>query len=118
MRICGKHWAALREAIAQRGISQLVAKSGEAAFESLKADLEGRSQLNDYDPLMDCNWMISNRALSIFGLSIMSQREDGSEHCPVCEAETAGAEPGSWIEGPADAALLTCREKGLAPAVS
>jgi hypothetical protein len=122
MRICKEHWAKIRAAIKERDIAHLGAKSGEEAMEDVKADLDGRER--DYDPLMDCNWMINGRALTEGGLYLMTAKEDGSHFCPICEAiahKPADAEvqwvEDYWIQGPADAALKECQDKGLVPKV-
>lgn len=123
MQFCQKHWDMLRAAINDRGLSHLVAKSSEEAMESIVAQLQGGE--GDYDPLMDCYWMITNRALEVGGLYLLS-----GDLCPVCEAmkhtahipalgsttnEPAGAEwvEKHWIDGPADAVLKHCQQQGL-----
>lgn len=111
MRICQTHWDKLRAAIDARGISHLGAKTGEEAMEDMKAAMEGRE--HDYDPLMDCNWMITTKALELGGLWLMGMDEHGEEFCPICEAVRAGAPEDHWIDGPADEALAECRRRGL-----
>jgi hypothetical protein len=120
MKICQDHWGKLRAAIKERGIDHLVARTGKEAAENMKADLEGRER--DYDPLMDCHWMITSRAVEHGGLYLMAPKEDGTEYCPICEAllhkpDDISVEQAEkyWIDGPADAALGLCREKGLVP---
>lgn len=115
MQFCKEHWAQLRAAIEVRGLSHLIAKSGEQAFANIKAELEGEA--SPYDPLMDCNWMIINRALAYGGLYLMGTKENGEQYCPVCEAVANGAEEKFWIDGPADAVLEHCRGKGLVPRI-
>lgn len=116
MRFCDAHWAKLRAAIKDRGLEHLVAKTAEQVIESMKADLQREER--PYDPLMDCHWMIVNKALQVGGLYLMGKKEDGSDYCPVCEgiSHEAGDEA-FWIIGPADAVLEHCREKGLVPGV-
>lgn len=116
MKFCQSHWSKLRAAMVDRGIGHLGAQSGEQAIENMTTELAGGKP--DYDPLMDAHWMITNRALEIGGLNLMTSKEDGSDHCPVCEALSHGASAENWIDGPADAVLEACRDKGLAPAVS
>jgi hypothetical protein len=115
MKICETHWAKLRQAIRDRGLYHLVAKSGEAAADNIKAEAQGLP--HDYDPLMDCNMMIMSAGLKDGGLRLLTPKEDGSHYCPVCEAEAHGVPVGDWINGPADCALQLAREKGLVPAV-
>lgn len=112
MQFCTDHWNKLRLAIANRGIDHLVAKDGEAAITNEIAKLSGET--GSYDPLMACHWMITNRALEFGGLYLMFPKEDGSQHCPVCEALLhSDGDEGYWIDGPADVALRECKERGL-----
>jgi hypothetical protein len=113
MKMCQPHWDKLRQAIKDRGIYFLVAGSSEQAISNIVADLKGEP--SDYDPLMDCHWMITKRALELWGLQLMWTKEDGTDYCPVCEAERHGATESIWIDGPADSALKFCRQKGLVP---
>lgn len=124
MKFCQKHWDMLRAAIETRGLMHLVAKGGEAAMERAVDEINGVATDATYDPLMAAHWMISGRAIEIGGLYLMT-----GDHCPVCEAmahtshwpragETeplgeAGVEK-HWIDGPADAVLVYCQERGLA----
>lgn len=116
MRICQPHWDRLRQALANRGLDHLGAKTSEQAFENMAADVRG--EVHPYDPLMDCHWMIVSRALDIGGLYLLGLREDGGQHCPICEAVKFGQSEDDWIDGPADTALRYCREASLIPAVS
>jgi len=112
----------LRKAIEDRGLSHLVAKSGEEAFENMKAELQGESS-GSYDLLMNCNWMICTAALKEGGLYLLSGKEDGTPYCPICE-DVAHNPPEEkeevetwWIDGPADSVLEYCRDEGLVPGV-
>lgn len=117
MKICQRHWDMLRAAIDARGLSHLVARSGEEAIQRL-ARADGTSDILDYDPLMVCNWMIMNQGLHSGGPYLLT-----ADLCPICEsfkvwvdAENTEADIERWwIEGPADAALLHCQLNGLAP---
>jgi hypothetical protein len=123
MQFCQKHWDMLRTAIEARGLTHLIAKSGEAAMERAVDELQGRADDSSYDPLMAAHWMIANRAVEMGGLYFLS-----GGHCPVCEAikhtahwpregenEPAGEAwvESHWIDGPADAVLTHCQERGL-----
>ena len=122
MKFCQKHWDMLRKAIEDRGLTHLIAKSGEQAAENMVSELRGEE--HPYDPLMAAHWMISSAALDQGGLYMMT-----GDHCPVCEAIKHTAEhpladgnPAGeewvekfWIDGPANAVLAECREKGLVP---
>jgi hypothetical protein len=124
--MCATHWAALRKAIADRGLDHLVAKSGEKAAERIKAELEGTATDTSYDPLMGAHNMIVSRSLQVGGLYMMALDESGNHRCPICEAmkhSRIGPNEGDfrdaahveshWIDGPADAALAYCREQKL-----
>ncbi len=112
MSICKPHWDKLRVAIEHRGMSHLVAKSGQEAMNNIKAELDGTKKKGDYDPLMDCNNMIWSRGLECGGLRMLS-----GDICPICEATKHDEKETVWIDGPADAALAHCRELGLMPKV-
>lgn len=122
MRICQDHWNKIRAAIKERGIDHLGAKTGEKAVEDIKTQIEGRP--TDYDPLMSCNWMIHSKALEMGGLYLMTAKEDGTPHCPICEAIAHKPDDAEvqwvedyWIKGPVDAALKECQDRGLVPKV-
>lgn len=118
MKICPEHWAKVRAAVESRGMGHLGAKTGEQAAKDAESQLRGEE--TSYDPLMACNWMITSRALESGGLYLMTPKPDGSDHCPLCEAiehrpegKTIEESERYWIDGPADAALAHCRERGL-----
>jgi hypothetical protein len=133
MKCCDKHWAAFRAGIEARGLTHLVAKSGEEALSNVMLDLLDDEEA-PYDPLMQCNWMVMGQALKGGGLYLMGQRADGSDYCPVCEAMNNlsgvppnGSPPGTpgvgaewvenhWTNGVMDAVLAECRKRGLVPA--
>ena len=118
MKFCDKHWSALRAAIDARGLSHLVARSGDEAAEAIAAELRGEER-QFVDPLMSAHNMIMCRAIEEAGLAILA-----GDLCPVCEAMKGYARAQghpeadtelAWIEGPADAALKQSRELGLIP---
>lgn len=123
MKICQPHWDRLRAAIDARGLSHLVAKSGEECVGRVARELkQGQPIADEYDPLMSCNWMIFEQALRCGGIRLMGTPPEGGEYCPICEAVKAlAAQDGTteeealkeWIDGPADGALAYAREKGL-----
>ncbi len=100
LRICQKHWDALKAAIKKRGLDHTIAQSGEAAVARLKEEAEGKRDPQTFDALMACNNMIFAEALKRAGMSVFAGEEP---KCPICEA-LQQAEL-FWIEGPADAAL-------------
>lgn len=141
MQICSKHWKMLRDGITQRGLAHLVSKDAETAVSQMQDELTGVSK--DVDPLLTCHNMIFERGIELFGLSLMfeyprgetgwGEERNGVRHyCPVCVAvrtiETDSKSPTwnpedkivtpqeeekYWIDGPLDAVLSMCREKGL-----
>lgn len=113
MKFCTNHWEALRKAIEDRGLSHLVAKDGETAASNMKAELEGQKSPQNYDPLMDAHWMITNRALKMGGLYLMTVDADGNHYCPLCEVGKHGGNPQEWIDGCTDSILAHCQTNGL-----
>jgi hypothetical protein len=112
MKYCDKHWAALRAAIDERGLSHLVAADAKEVMGMMVAELEGKPS-EFVDPLMSASNMVMCRALEQGGLGAMALGEDGEERCPVCDAMTRTEI--AWTLGPADGALQACRDAGLIP---
>lgn len=123
MKFCQPHWNALRDAIERRGLSHLIAKSGEDAAKRAVAELKGTATDHTLDPLMAAHWMIVGKVTERVGLALY-----GGDFCPVCEGiktnegvvdpkldrvYTPEEEESYWIDGPADAVLQECRDKGL-----
>lgn len=118
MRICERHWAALREEVRKRGMAPLVTRNGREALEHAVKDMLGLASESEYDPLMDCCFMITSRAISLLGLSVFNV----GNACPLCEVLNAhDAQPCEhgctreqveqrWLDGPANAALQYCQE--------
>jgi|GEM_PF-1823261 len=99
MQFCSRHWDALRDAIRQRGLFDLVSKSGEEItgkqFEELQS---GQVTRTTFDPLMVAHNAIVSRALDIAGLSLLVTNEDGTDRCPLCWLKT-GHDEQCKIEG-------------------
>lgn len=103
MKICPKHWEQLKHAIKVRGLFDFVSASGSEMFERVLGDLQGeQTTRRNFDPLMACNNSLFANALQYGGLYLMMQQEDGTEYCPVCEANKHGQE--GWIDLAADSA--------------
>ena len=102
MKICGEHWKMMREAIAERGLDALVLKSAEAAMENEVTSLQGAKQ--NFDPLMSMHWHYSSNALQMGGLYLMAEKEDGTDHCPLCEmaSHVEAFDPQASINNTAD----------------
>lgn len=84
MKFCADHWSRLRKAIDDRGLSALVAETGEQAVKNLASELEGGAGVDNFDPLMGAHNAIMGNALSVAGLAIFATKDDGSEWCPLC----------------------------------
>lgn len=119
MKFCADHWARLRAAIDDRGLSDLVASDGKRAAANLASDLQKGAALQTFDPLMSAHNDIWAHAMQQpSGMSVMYANEDGSERCPICWTRDKHAEscPGlpecaltsagfeAWIEIAADRA--------------
>lgn len=127
MKICAEHWKMMREEIEQRGLTGLVAKSGEAALAAEVRQLEEakatgtiseRTTKETFDPLMSMHWHFTNNALECGGLYLMGSREDGKndgEYCPVCEFEAhqEGFVAKDAVGAVADQMRVYCIEQGL-----
>lgn len=99
MKFCNEHWQMARDAVEDKGLTGLVAKSGEAAMEAQARELDEFRQKGEispqtfketFDPLMSINWHFSGEALRCGGLYLMAQREDlenDGHYCPICEFE-------------------------------
>lgn len=112
MKYCDKHWAALRAAIDERGLSHLVSRDGKEAMEQMVAELKGKGS-EFIDPLMGAHNLVMIRSLEQGGLEAMAVDQEGNERCPVCDAMTRTEF--AWTHGPADTMLEQCREAGLIP---
>ncbi|HXN30594.1 MAG TPA: hypothetical protein VN894_01985 [Polyangiaceae bacterium] len=84
MKFCVPHWEKLRANIKERGLFDLVAKSGEEIHGRMVAELESGPTKTTFDPLMGAHNMIVRRVLDTVGLDLMLSNEDGSEKCPIC----------------------------------
>jgi hypothetical protein len=122
MKFCQPHWDRLKTAIESRGLGHLIAANGRDAIARMVADLEQRSELSDYDPLMSAHWKIVSVAEQYLGLSLYF----GEAICPLCEVlkvyppipngHRYASNESYFIDGPADAELDFAKENGLWPA--
>lgn len=122
MKFCQPHWDALRAAVESRGLGHLIAANGRDALARTVAELEGRDEPDDFDPLMSAHWMIAGRATDVLGLAIFT-----GDYCPVCELLKVTPPPPEghryatneayFIDGPADAVLAEAQARGLAHVV-
>ncbi len=119
MKMCPTHWAALRKAIDERGLSGLVAGDGKKAHAAMVRELDGVPEPGDWDPLMSANWAIFSEALKCGGLAMMGVDEARKLRCPLCMADLGGG-PGTaeeWISGCCDAQLAHARDLKLVPGI-
>lgn len=123
MKFCQPHWELARKIIDDRGMTPLIAKSGEAAMESLVADLQKQASNKDFDPLMSMHWHWTNSALRAGGLWTLEQDPSGKNdghYCPIClfcdkEGKFVAEEA---IGDVADQMRTWCVEQGLIPKAS
>lgn len=111
MQVCQHHWDMLREAIAERGMADLVASSGQEVALRMASD--------GFDPLVVSHNLILKNLADRAGAGILMI--DG---CPLCEANEAHAEGcqdpdcrpnwyDAWIDNAADDALTEAKRRGL-----
>lgn len=111
-----------REAVDSRGMSSLVAKSGEEACAQMVAELEGEKDPKQFDPLISLNWHFSGEAIRCGGLYLMSPDPSGANDghwCPICEfvKNAKGFDAKAQIGRVADQMAEHAREQGLIPKV-
>jgi hypothetical protein len=82
--MCQPHWDRLRAAIGERGLSALVADSGEQAVSNFRSQLDHGQTIDNYDPLMAAQNAIVGNGLQLAGLELFADEDDGSERCPIC----------------------------------
>ena len=100
MKFCQPHWDALRAAIEARGLSALVAESGEKAASNLVSELTGGPSIDNFDPLMGAHNAILSRAMDEIRdrytqnpLMVMAPEEKHPEWaCPICALNWCHAE--------------------------
>lgn len=91
MRFCTCHWNSLRKAVDDRGMTHLVARSGEDAVENQVAELEGRATPANWDPLMAAHWAIAGKVMDAIGHSQGPEAAlaffGSADGCPLCEVQ-------------------------------
>lgn len=63
MKFCDAHWSSLREAIETRGLTALIAESGEEAATKTMRQLEGEDSIDSYEPLLAACAAISGNTM-------------------------------------------------------
>jgi hypothetical protein len=89
MKFCMDHWNALRAAIDERGLTDLVAPDGQTAVAQLADQVDQGETPANYDPLMAAHWAIVNNISGLgrgVALYLLYPNEDGSDRCPLCYA--------------------------------
>lgn len=96
MKMCQKHWDALREAITARGLSALVAEDGHRAATNVVDELKNGRTLDNYDPLMAAHWALVGNCMETLGRTAGPQAvaavmfdHDPSGGCPLCALNDA-----------------------------
>lgn len=101
MRHCPEHWAAMRKAVHDRGMSHLVAGDNKDALARAMREIDAHQAgeqpaASDFDPLMAMNWSFTGKLMERLGMSVMVSRteEDGmpenkdengyNHYCPLC----------------------------------
>jgi hypothetical protein len=84
VKFCQDHWEKLRAAIEKRGLSALVADSGEKAAANMASSLEQGQNIDNFDPLMGAHNAIVSNVMNVVGLAIMQPNPDGTDRCPLC----------------------------------
>jgi hypothetical protein len=80
VKFCQPHWDTLRAAIKDRGLSALIAESGQQAVSNMASELSDGPTIDNFDPLMSAMWaIIGNLSTNNPGVLFM----DG---CPLCYA--------------------------------
>lgn len=117
MQFCMPHWERLKDAVRDRGMYHLVAKSGEEAHEAAVKQVQGDDSSEHWDPLASATWMIYGRFTEEVGLDAMV-----GDKCPLCECREGfkaaqGIENGDqiWIDGCTDSLLQEARDRKLVP---
>jgi hypothetical protein len=97
MNTCQDHWDRLREKIAERGLTRLVAPDGQTAVAQMKDQFrkaqDGQDELTpaNFDPLMSAHWAIASNVMSMLGQSALYLLGTGAEDPIDFEQFTNGA---------------------------
>jgi hypothetical protein len=84
MKFCEAHFAGLRKAIDERGLTQFVAQSGrECAARLVRQGTEGIT-LETFEPLIGVHNQIIAVALDVVGPDVMQLDATGNHRCPLC----------------------------------
>lgn len=92
MKMCKDHWARIKQAIDDRGLTHLVAKSDQEIEERITKELDGEEDPKDFDPLMSMNSTLFGLVLERMGLVVLVERDEAEDGmppndghvCPLC----------------------------------
>jgi hypothetical protein len=88
MNMCQEHWGVLRTAIADRGLSALVAEDGEKAAANVARELTDGPSLDSYDPLMAAFYAIGGNGMDFIakngGNPLALMHDDPTMPFPRC----------------------------------
>lgn len=84
MRFCLPHWDKLRAEVDKQGLGAYVSDSPSRATEQLQRKVDGEDSLDTFDPLMRAHMAIIAAAISIVGVTLFLDDDDGTERCPIC----------------------------------
>ena len=112
MNWCQPHWALLRKAVEDRGMSHLGAQSGQEAAKELASQIEGEEET--FDPLLG-SWSRINNAMADSLTKLGRGHEILQFKCPLCILVEDGQPQtvANWVDGCTDQAKQYAISKGL-----
>ena len=120
MQFCNQHWDALRAAIDTRGLSALIAESGEKAVSNLSSEMNDGPTIDNFDPLMSAHWAIINNLanvdphiLFINDCPLCFANRIHAKKCVVPDCTSGTTHFDSWIDRAADDQIIECKKRGL-----
>lgn len=116
MNICQPHWDRLKQAIYSRGLNDFIAADGKEIIRQVVKSVNNPDTLalEDFDPLLAANNMISSFAMQHAGLSMLvPDAQTGKLPCPLCLV--AGPHDQNWIDGACDQAAEMVKELRCGP---
>lgn len=119
MKMCQPHWDTLRDAIKARGLSALVAESGQQAIDNLGSELAHGPTIDNFDPLMGAFWAITSnlsdidpRTLFMDDCGLCFANKEHEQRCQVPDCEGGATYFDSWIERAADDQVAAWKARG------
>jgi hypothetical protein len=127
MNICQEHWDRLRAAVEARGMSHLVARSGQEAAANTVEQMEEGVSPDNWDPLMAAFVALGSKGLERCGMAafapgfcFLCEVRKSFEHCKTLPEfdPDLHKDDDFWLNSCMDAMLEHAREIGLMPRVS